>query len=101
MSDDDKKQFIERAIAEARNGVGSRIDELDRHLRTNYDPKTLTEKYAPQIVVAGAALGLLVGFGMPRLFRKAVAWGVPLAIAGVALKNALERAADEEPAGLS
>ena len=88
---DDEKQSIERAIVRARNGVGDRIDELDRHVRTNLDPKTLARTYAPQIIAGGAVLGVLVGFGMPKIFRRLITWGIPLAIAAVTIKNVRER----------
>ena len=91
MADQDQeKQSIERTIVRARDGVGDRIDELDRHLRTNLDPKTLASEYAPQLMAGGAVLGVLVGFGMPKIFRRVVTWGVPLAILAVTIRNARE-----------
>ena len=59
MADIDQKQYIERAIVRARDGVGDRIDELDRHLRTNLDPKTLARTYAPHLIAGGAVLGII------------------------------------------
>ena len=91
MPEPDEKQYIERAIVRARDGVGDRIDELDRHLRTNLDPKSLATAYAPQLVAGGAVLGVLVGFGMPKVFRKLITWGVPLAIVAATIKNVKER----------
>jgi hypothetical protein len=99
MADQDQeKKSIERTIVRARDGVGDRIDELDRHLRTNLDPKTLASTWAPQLVAGGAVLGVLVGFGMPKIFRRVVTWGVPLAIIAVTIKNARE---SEDLIGLS
>ncbi len=98
MAEPNEKEFIERAIVRARDGVGERIDELDRHLRTNLDPKTLASSYAPHLVAGGAVLGVVVGFGLPKVFRKLVTWGVPLAILAVTIKNARER---DELVGLS
>ncbi len=86
-----EKQTIERAIVRARNGVGDRIDELDQHLRSNFDPKTLARTYAPHLIAGGAVLGLIVGFGLPKVFRKVVTWGVPIAIIAVTVKNARDR----------
>lgn len=91
MAGTDEKESIERAIVRARNGIGDRIDELDRVVRTTYDPKTLARTYAPQIIAGGAVLGVLVGFGMPKIFRRLITWGVPLAIAAVTIKNVRER----------
>ena len=95
MGESDEKQYIERAITRARDGVGDRIDELDRHLRTNLDPKTLATTYAPQLVAGGAVLGVLVGFGMPKVLRRLITWGVPVAIVAMTIKSAREA----EPSG--
>jgi hypothetical protein len=93
MADEqDEKQHIERAIIRARDGVGDRIDELDQHLRTNLDPKTLASAYAPQLIAGGAVLGIIVGFGLPKVFRKLVTWGVPVALIAVTIKNARQSA---------
>ena len=96
---DDQKKSIETQIVRARDGVGDRIDELDRHLRTNLDPRTLARTYAPHLIAGGAVLGLVVGFGLPKVFRKLVTWGVPIAILAVTVKNARE--ADKELVGLA
>src|SRR5918994_2226017 len=100
MAEMDQKQYIERAIVRARDGVGDRIDELDQHLRTNLDPKTLARTYAPHLIAGGAVLGLIVGFGLPKVFRKVVTWGVPLAIIAMTIKNARD-ARDENLLGVS
>ena len=84
----DEKEHIQRAIVRARDGVGNRIDELDQHLRTTLDPRTLARSYAPHLIAGGAVLGVVVGFGLPKIFRKLVTWGVPLAILAVTIKNA-------------
>ena len=96
---DEQKKSIETQIVRARDGVGDRIDELDRHLRTNLDPKTLARTYAPHLIAGGAVLGLVVGFGLPKVFRKLVTWGVPIAILAVTVKNARE--ADSDLVGLA
>lgn len=84
----DEKEHIQRAIVRARDGVGNRIDELDQRLRTTLDPKTLARSYAPHLIAGGAVLGVIVGFGLPKVFRKLVTWGVPIAILAVTIKNA-------------
>lgn len=91
MPEKDDKQHIERAIVRARDGVGDRIDELDRHLRTNLDPSVLVREYAPQLIAGGAVLGIVVGFGMPKIFRRLITWGVPIGIVAMTIKNAKER----------
>ena len=86
----DEKEHIQRAIVRARDGVGNRIDELDQRVRTTLDPKTLARSYAPHLIAGGAVVGIIVGFGLPKVFRKIVTWGVPLAILAVTIKNARE-----------
>jgi hypothetical protein len=88
MAEIDQKQYIERAIDRARDGVGDRIDELDKALRSTLDVKSKASAYAPQIVAGGAVVGLLVGFGMPKFFRRLITWGVPIAILAATIKNA-------------
>ena len=84
----DEKEHIQQAIVRARDGVGNRIDELDQRVRTTLDPKTLARSYAPHLIAGGAVVGIIVGFGLPKVFRKLVTWGVPLAILAVTIKNA-------------
>ena len=96
---DEQKRDIETQIVRARDGVGNRIDELDQRLRNDFNPKTIARTYAPHLIAGGAVVGLVVGFGLPKVFRKLVTWGVPLAILAVTIKNA--RAADREIAGLA
>lgn len=88
---EEQKVHIERAIVRARDGVGDRIDELDRRLRNDLDPKSLARTYAPHLIAGGAVVGLLVGFGMPKIFRKVVTWGVPLTIVALTVKNVRDR----------
>lgn len=87
---EEQKEHIEKAITRARDGVSTRIDELDRRLRTDLDPKTLASTYSTPLIAGGAVVGLLVGFGMPKVFRRVITWGVPLAILAVTIKNARE-----------
>ncbi len=95
MPETDEKQTIERAIVRARDGVGNRIDELDRHLRTTLDPKMIARSYAPHLVAGGAVLGVIIGFGMPKVMRRLITWGVPIAILATTIKKARESEEDE------
>lgn len=88
MAEIEEKEFIARAIVRARDGVGDRIDELDQHLRSNFDPKTIARTYAPHLIAGGAVLGVVVGFALPRVFRKLITWGVPVAILAATVKKA-------------
>jgi hypothetical protein len=98
MAKPDQKDFIEKAIVRARDGVGERIDELDQHLRSTLDPRTLARTYTPHLIAGGAVLGVIVGFGTPKLFRRMITWGVPLAIIAVTVKNAWSSDRDTRPA---
>lgn len=84
----DEKEHIQRAIVRARDGVGDRIDELDHRLRSTLDPKTLARTYAPHLIAGGAVLGVIVGFGLPKVLRKLVTWGIPIGIIAMTIKNA-------------
>ena len=86
----EQKEHIQRAIVRARDGVGDRIDELDRRLRDDFNPKTLARTYAPHLIAGGAVLGIVVGFGFPKVFRKLITWGVPIGIIAMTVKNARE-----------
>lgn len=87
MGLDDEKKDIEREIDRARNGVGDRIDELDRRLRTTLDVKSAAAQHAPQIIAGGAVLGFLAGFGFPKPLRRAVSIGIPLALIAMKFKK--------------
>lgn len=86
--DEHQKEHIELAISRAREGVSERIDELDRRLRSSLDVKSQVAEHAPQIVVGGAAVGFLVGFGFPKIFRKVLKVGIPVALLGLAVMKA-------------
>jgi|SRR5207245_7238445 len=85
---DQEKQTIEQEIVRARDGVGDRIDELDRKLRTSLDFQTFASEHAPQLVAGGAVVGFLVGFGFPKPLRRIISLGVPLALVAYKVKKA-------------
>jgi hypothetical protein len=86
-----EKEAIERAIAKARDGVGQSIDELDRQLRKTLDVQAIASEHAPQLVVGGAVVGFLAGFGFPKLIKRALQAGVPLALIAYRVKVARAR----------
>ena len=86
MNPTEKKQ-IEAEIVRARDGVGDRIDELDARLRRQLDFEAMAREHAPQIVAGGAVVGFLVGFGFPKLLRRAIQIGVPLALIAYKVKT--------------
>ena len=75
MNPTEKKQ-IEAEIVRARDGVGDRIDELDARLRRQLDFEAMAREH-----------GFLVGFGFPKLFRRAIQIGVPLALIAYKVKT--------------
>jgi hypothetical protein len=77
---DHERENIEREIVRARDGVGDRIDELDRKLRTTLDLRSFASQHAPQLVAGGAVVGFLVGFGFSKPLRRVVQLGAPLAL---------------------
>jgi len=82
-----EKQQLEHTIVSARDGVSERIDELDRRLRSTLDVKSAASEHAPQIIAGGAAVGFLVGFGFPKVFKRIIQIGVPLALVAWKVKQ--------------
>jgi hypothetical protein len=85
---DEEKQQLDDTIVSARDRVGDRIDELDRRLRKQLDFKTMASEHAPQLVAGGAVVGLLVGFGFPKLFKRVIQIGLPIAVVAYGVKKA-------------
>jgi hypothetical protein len=85
---DDEKQQLDHTIVTARDRVGDRIDELDRRLRKQLDFKAIASEHAPQLVAGGAVVGLLVGFGFPKLFKRVIQIGLPVAVLAYGVKKA-------------
>ena len=90
-----ERHNIERSIEQARDGVGVHIDELDRKLRGSLDFNAFAADHVPQIVAGGAAVGFLFGFGFPKLLRRVVGIGVPLALVAMKVKKARDSNGDE------
>jgi hypothetical protein len=87
---DDEKQELDQTIAGARDRVGDRIDELDRHIRRKLDVQSIASEHAPQLVVGGAAIGFLVGFGFPKVVKRLLQIGIPVAIVAMQVKKMRE-----------
>lgn len=88
-----EREQVGRAIEQARDGVSSHIDELDRTLRSALDIKKLASEHATELVVAGAVVGFLVGFGFPKTVRQIIQLAVPIVVAAYKIKAARDRAA--------
>jgi hypothetical protein len=87
--DDKQKNSIETEIERAREGVSQHIDELDRKLRTQLDVKSLASEHAEQLMAGGAVVGFLVGFGFPKILKRAIQIGVPLALVAYKVRQSL------------
>lgn len=87
-------QNIEKAIERARDGVGERIDELDRRLRASLDFKAVASEHAPQLIAGGAVVGFLVGFGFPKKLRKMMKFGIPLALVAAKIRSSRSSKSD-------
>jgi hypothetical protein len=77
---DDEKQQLDQTIESARDRVGDRIDELDRRIRKQLDIKSIAAEHAPQLVAGGAVVGFLVGFGFPKVVKRVLQIGIPVAL---------------------
>jgi hypothetical protein len=88
MMADQERENIEREIERARDGVGDRIDELDRKLRSALDFKSFASEHAPELVAGGAVVGFLVGFGFPKPLMRVLQLSVPLALIAYKVKKA-------------
>lgn len=86
----EQKVHIERAIERARDGVSERIDELDAKLRTQLDIQTIARQHAPELIAGGAVVGFLVGFGLPKILKRAIQVGIPLALVAYKVKQSRE-----------
>ncbi len=91
----EEKEQIEKQIERARDGVGDRIDELDRRIRTTLDFKTLAREYAPQMIAGGAVVGFLVGFGLPKTLKRVIGIAIPVALIAYKVKQARDRNGSE------
>jgi hypothetical protein len=84
---DDEKQQLDQTIEGARDRVGDRIDELDRRIRKQLDVKSIAAEHAPQLVAGGAVVGFLVGFGFPKVVKRILQIGIPVALIAVRVKK--------------
>ncbi|HET7712762.1 MAG TPA: hypothetical protein VFL80_12590 [Thermoanaerobaculia bacterium] len=94
---DHQRVHIERAIARARDGVGDRIDELESRLREKLDVQSYASGHAPQLIAGGAVVGFLAGFGFPKVLRRAIQIGLPVALMAYKLKQKRDEAAATPP----
>lgn len=84
---DDEKHQLDQTIVSARDRVGDRIDELDRHIRKQLDVRSIASEHAPQLVIGGAVVGFLIGFGFPKVVKRLLQIGIPVALIAVRVKK--------------
>lgn len=94
-TDDAARERLERKIQEARDGLSERIDELDAKLRRELDLQKVASEHAVQLMGAGAAIGLVLGVGVPRAILRLLQIGVPIGIAIVVAKRVSEMQEEE------
>ena len=82
-----ERTSIEREINRARDGVSDHIDELDSRLRKQLDFASMAREHAPQLIAGGAVLGFLVGFGFPKMLKRLIGIGVPIALVAYKAKQ--------------
>ena len=87
---DDEKQQLDQTIVGARDRVGDRIDELDRRIRRQLDVKSIASEHAPQLVIGGAVVGFLVGFGFPKVIKRVLQIGIPVVLVAMQVKKTRE-----------
>lgn len=93
---DHVREHIELAIERARGNVGEHIDELDRSLRDRLNMSEMASQHAPKLVAAGAAFGLLLGMGVPKLLLRTIQLGIPIFLAARVVKKKIEQKREEE-----
>ncbi len=88
---DDEKTKIERSIAMARKSVGERVDQIDRKLRVDLDIRRVAGESAPQLVAAGVAAGIVLGYALPKPLLRILQIAVPVGIAAVVVQRVREQ----------
>jgi hypothetical protein len=88
--DDTVRVQIERTIEEAREGLSERIDQLDKKLRKELDLNKIASEHAVQLMGAGAAIGFVLGIGVPRAVLRLLQIGIPIGLAIAVAKRAHE-----------
>lgn len=94
-TDEAVRQQIERTIEAAREEISGRIDQLDQKLRKELNLNKIASEHAVQLMGAGAAIGFVLGVGVPRAILRMVQIGVPIALA-VAVAKRVHEASDAE-----
>jgi hypothetical protein len=97
-SDQSIREQIERSITEARDGLSEKIDQLDQKLKDELDFSRLASEHAAQLMGAGAAIGFVLGLGVPRAILRLLQIGVPIGLA-VAIAKRVQEIREEDGGG--
>jgi hypothetical protein len=87
---DDEKHQLDQTIVGARDRVGDRIDELDRRIRRQLDVRSIASEHAAELVIGGAVVGFLVGFGFPKVIKRLLQIGIPVVLVAMQVKKTRE-----------
>lgn len=93
---DHVREHIELAIERARGNVGERIDELDKRIRESLDFSQMASNHAPKLMAAGAVVGFLVGFGVPKILLRTLQLGIPIFLAVQIVRKKLDDRDEEQ-----
>lgn len=98
----DTKATIEATIKSARKGVADRFDTLDRkvrgdiaRLRGDIDFNRLAAENAPQLIAAGVAAGIVLGYALPKPLFRIVQVAGAVGVAAVVAQQIAERVSCE------
>ncbi|MFA6956518.1 MAG: hypothetical protein WC538_11665 [Thermoanaerobaculia bacterium] len=98
----DTKKKIETSIENARKATAERVEAIDRKirgdiekLRGEIDFNRLAAENAPQLIAAGVAAGIVLGYALPKPLFRIVQIAGAVGVATVVAKKIAERVAQE------
>jgi hypothetical protein len=99
----DTRTTIEASIENARKGAADRIAAIDRKIRGDIDKfrgdidfKRIAGENAPQLIAAGVAAGIVLGYALPKPLFRMVQVAAAVGVATVVAKKIAEATADFE-----
>lgn len=99
----DTKKKLETSIAKAREATAERVEAIDRKirgdlrkLRNEIDFSRIAGENAPQLVAAGVATGIVLGYALPKPLLRMVQIAAAVGVATVVAKKLSEAVADCE-----
>jgi hypothetical protein len=102
MSTSDTKKKIEASIENARKATADRVEAIDRKirgdiekLRSDIDFNRIAAENAPQLIAAGIATGIVLGYALPKPLFRLVQIAGAVGVATVVAKKIAERVAEE------